>query len=57
MFRIAFFWLALTYVLHTVAELLISPIGLSMITKLSAPKVVGLDAYGIAITGTKSIPE
>jgi len=42
LYRIAFTWLALTYVLHTVAELLISPIGLSMITKLSAPKVVGL---------------
>lgn len=41
-FKIAFFWLALTYVLHTIAELMISPIGLSMITKLSAPRVVGL---------------
>ncbi len=41
-FKIAFFWLALTYVLHTVAELMISPIGLSMITKLSVPRVVGL---------------
>lgn len=41
-FKIAFLWLALTYVLHTVAELMISPIGLSMITKLSAPKVIGL---------------
>lgn len=42
MFKIAFLWLGLTYVMHTVAELFISPIGLSMITKLSAPKVVGL---------------
>lgn len=42
LFKIAFVWLALTYVIHTIAELLISPIGLSMITKLSAPKVVGL---------------
>jgi proton-dependent oligopeptide transporter, POT family len=41
-FKIAFIWLALTYVLHTIAELMISPIGLSMITKLSAPKVIGL---------------
>ena len=42
LFKIAFVWLALTYVLHTIAELMISPIGLSMITKLSAPKVIGL---------------
>ncbi len=41
-YKIAFLWLALTYVMHTIAELMISPIGLSMITKLSAPKVVGL---------------
>ena len=42
LFKIAFLWLALTYVLHTIAELMISPIGLSMITKLSAPKVIGV---------------
>ncbi len=42
LFKIAFLWLGLTYVLHTVAELMISPIGLSMITKLSAPRVIGL---------------
>lgn len=41
-FKIAFLWLGLTYVLHTIAELMISPIGLSMITKLSAPKVIGV---------------
>jgi POT family proton-dependent oligopeptide transporter len=42
LFKIAFIWLALTYVLHTIAELLLSPIGLSMITKLSAPRVIGV---------------
>ena len=42
LFKIAFLWLGLTYVLHTIAELMISPIGLSMITKLSAPRVIGL---------------
>ncbi len=42
LFKIAFIWLGLTYVLHTLAELLITPIGLSMITKLSAPRVIGL---------------
>ncbi|MDO1558031.1 oligopeptide:H+ symporter [Brevundimonas sp. 2R-24] len=41
-FKIAFLWLGLTYVLHTIAELMISPIGLSMITKLSAPRVIGV---------------
>ena len=42
LFKIAFFWLGFTYVLHTIAELMLSPIGLSMITKLSAPRVIGL---------------
>ena len=41
-FRVAFTWLALAYVLHSVAELFLSPIGLSMITKLSAERIVGL---------------
>jgi POT family proton-dependent oligopeptide transporter len=41
-FRVAFTWLALAYVLHSVAELFLSPIGLSMITKLSVERVVGL---------------
>lgn len=41
-FRVAFTWLALAYVIHSVAELFLSPIGLSMITKLSAPRIVGL---------------
>jgi len=41
-FRVAFTWLAVAYVLHSVAELFLSPIGLSMITKLSVQKMVGL---------------
>jgi len=41
-FRVAFTWLAVAYVLHSVAELFLSPIGLSMITKLSAPRIIGL---------------
>jgi POT family proton-dependent oligopeptide transporter len=36
------FWLALMYLIHSIGELCISPVGLSMITKLSMPKVVGL---------------
>lgn len=35
-------WLVAVYLLHTVGELFISPIGLSMITKLSPPKIVSL---------------
>jgi POT family proton-dependent oligopeptide transporter len=36
------FWLLLGYFLHTSGELCVSPIGLSMITKLSPVKIVGL---------------
>jgi POT family proton-dependent oligopeptide transporter len=36
------FWLVGVYLLHTVGELFLSPIGLSMITKLSPPKIVSL---------------
>lgn len=41
-FRVPLFWLALAYLIHSVGELCLSPVGLSMITKLSMPKVVGL---------------
>jgi POT family proton-dependent oligopeptide transporter len=41
-FRVPLFWLALAYFLHTVGELCLSPVGLSMITKLSIARVVGL---------------
>lgn len=40
--QVAVGWLVLAYLLHTTGELCISPIGLSMITKLSATKIVGL---------------
>ncbi len=40
--QVALIWLVLAYLLHTTGELFISPIGLSMITKLSAPRIVGL---------------
>ncbi|WP_082930845.1 peptide MFS transporter [Shewanella woodyi] len=40
--QVAMGWLVLAYLLHTTGELCISPIGLSMITKLSAGKIVGL---------------
>ena len=41
-FRVPLVWLFLAYLLHTIGELCLSPVGLSMITKLSLPKVVGL---------------
>jgi proton-dependent oligopeptide transporter, POT family len=39
---VAAVWLALAYLLHTTGELCLSPVGLSMVTKLSVPRVVGL---------------
>lgn len=41
-FRVPLMFLFLTYFLHTIGELLLSPVGLSMITKLSVERVVGL---------------
>jgi POT family proton-dependent oligopeptide transporter len=35
-------WLALTYFIHTIGELMVSPVGLSMITRLSVQRLVGL---------------
>ena len=41
-FKVSVWWLALLYLIHSMAELCISPVGLSMITKLSIARVVGL---------------
>lgn len=41
-FRVPLIFLILLYLFHTTGELFLSPVGLSMITKLSAAKVVGL---------------
>ncbi|HBD13238.1 MAG TPA: MFS transporter [Porticoccaceae bacterium] len=38
----ALIWLVLIYLLHTTGELCISPVGLSMITKLSVTRIVGM---------------
>jgi POT family proton-dependent oligopeptide transporter len=35
-------WLASVYVIHTIGELCLSPIGLSMVTKLAPPRVSSL---------------
>lgn len=40
--QVALIWLILLYLLHTTGELCISPVGLSMTTKLSVPQVVGM---------------
>jgi POT family proton-dependent oligopeptide transporter len=41
-YKVTVWWLALLYLIHSMAELCISPVGLSMITKLSIARVVGL---------------
>ncbi|MEO6581100.1 MAG: peptide MFS transporter [Sphingomicrobium sp.] len=41
-FKVAFWWLAGLYLIHSIAELAISPVGLSMITKLSIARIMGL---------------
>jgi len=41
-YQVAVWWLAGLYVIHSIAELCISPVGLSMITKLSIARIVGL---------------
>ncbi len=41
-FRVGLFWLGMAYFLHSIGELCLSPVGLSMITKLSIARVVGL---------------
>jgi len=39
---VAGFWLVLAYLLHTTGELCLSPVGLSAVTKLAVPSVVGV---------------
>jgi POT family proton-dependent oligopeptide transporter len=40
--RVAAIWLILAYMLHTMGELCLSPVGLSAVTKLAVPSVVGM---------------
>jgi len=40
--KVAAIWLLLAYLLHTSGELCLSPVGLSAVTKLSVPRIVGL---------------
>lgn len=39
--KVAIFWLVLTYFLHTVGELTLSPIALSAVSKLAPPRFLG----------------
>jgi POT family proton-dependent oligopeptide transporter len=41
-FKVGLWWLAGLYLIHSMAELMISPVGLSMVTKLSIARIVGL---------------
>ncbi len=41
-FKVGLWWLAGLYLIHSIAELMISPVGLSMITKLSIARIVGM---------------
>lgn len=40
--KVAIFWLALMYLLHTTGELCLSPVGLSMVTRLSVAQIGGM---------------
>ena len=40
--KVSVIWLALMYLLHTTGELCLSPVGLSMVTKLSVQRVAGM---------------
>jgi POT family proton-dependent oligopeptide transporter len=40
--RVSPFWLIGVYLLHTFGELCLSPVGLSVVTKLAPPKMVGM---------------
>lgn len=40
--KAALMWLIMTYFLHTIGELCISPVGLSVVTKLSPPKLASV---------------
>ncbi len=44
--RISWGWLMLTYLIHTMGELCLSPIGLAMVTKLARPQETGLAMGG-----------
>lgn len=40
--KVAAYWMVLAYLLHTTGELCLSPVGLSAVTKLAVPRIVGV---------------
>jgi POT family proton-dependent oligopeptide transporter len=56
-FRVPLFTLALLYMLHTTGELFISPIGLSMVTKLAPSNMTGtvMGAWFLSIAGANYV--
>ncbi len=44
--KISWIWLTMTYLVHTMGELCLSPIGLAMVTKLARPQETGLAMGG-----------
>lgn len=55
--KVGMFWLILTYFFHTCAELCLSPVGLSAVTKLSPVKIVGfmMGVWFLATAGSEFI--
>ena len=55
--KVAPFWLVLAYFLHTCGELSLSPVGLSAVTKLSVPRIVGfmMGVWFLATAGSEYI--
>ena len=47
-------WLTMTYLLHTIGELMLSPVGLSAMTKLAPARIAGL-VMGIWFLATRSV--
>lgn len=56
-FKVPLFTLALLYMLHTTGELFISPIGLSMVTKLAPKEMTGtvMGAWFLSIAGANYV--
>jgi POT family proton-dependent oligopeptide transporter len=50
-FRVPLFWLVLAYFLHSMGELCMSPVGLSAVSKLSVPRLVGM-MFGVWLMGS-----
>ncbi len=49
--QVSLTWLLITYLLHTTGKLCLSPVGLSVVTKLSPPRYVG-QMMGVWFLGT-----